>query len=108
MTVLPTAYRASALIVLAHEFVGRRDFAGGMGATEKALTIDASPRSKERFVSISDSAGNAAMGQKQFADAISIYSRALDISPAHRTALNQRGYAFQNAGQLDSAAADYG
>ena len=64
----------------------------------------------EEIKSLSDSTvqkGNFLMMLKQIDDALKAYSRAIELSPNHTAAFNNRGVAYHGKGKLDLAVKDY-
>ena len=51
--------------------------------------------------------GNIALNKKQYDQAISDYTRALEINPRLAEVYHNRGFAYQQNGQNDQAIADY-
>ena len=108
MALLPAPHRVSALLKAASEYQSNGETSKAVEAGERAMRIDPSPETKRYLSAIFSDAGNAAMAQKSYDAAIPYFTKALEIDPANRTALNQRGLAFLGLKQLSAAAADFG
>lgn len=108
MALLPAPHRISALLKAASEYQSNGETSRAVEAVERAMTIDPSPATKTYAAGILNDAGNAAIAQKSYDAAIPYFTRALEIDPSNRNALNQRGFAYQNLKQLSAAVADYG
>jgi tetratricopeptide (TPR) repeat protein len=108
MLLLPKPYRATALVSAARAYAAAGDAPSAMATDARALLIDPSPQTKSNVVNALNGMGNAEIAKGAYWPAILYFTKALNLEPGQRNALNQRGFAFQRTEQAAAALADYG
>src|SRR5262249_21755445 len=86
--------RAKALLTVASDRMVKGNFKMALEAAEEAEKTGSTVQTRKVLLSVLQNAAGSAMAQRDYVSAIAYFTRVLELDPANRQALNQRGLAF--------------